>query len=88
MPASGLRFDLRDLAAAARESRSLLQSFVGNFVERAPVSVEAGLLVAQTLPSQNSNVDKLRTELDGATHALCEFGGSQRRSASEERIVN
>ena len=44
MPRTNLRFDGRDLLAAAVDSCGLLPAFSGDLVERAPVAIEYGLL--------------------------------------------
>ena len=88
MPTPQERFDLRDLAAAARNSCRSLRALRCQHFKRPSIAVERGFSAGQRLPALDNHIHVLRVQLDADTNALGEFGGSQCRSASEERLVN
>src|SRR5579864_8976050 len=88
MAGAHLSFDLRDLLAAAVDSRLFLSAVLSDLFEGAPVSVELGLLSAQGLPALDDDVGVLGIKLDFAADTLGYFGGRERGPASQEGIVN
>ena len=60
MPGAELTLDVRDLLAAARDSRRPLPTFRGDLLERASVAVKLGLFARQRLPALHNDIDVLR----------------------------
>src|SRR3954453_19491990 len=88
MPSSDLRFDFRDLAAAAIDSCGSLLPLFGHLFERAAVVFEFCLLARKSLPALQDDVNILRVELDSAADPLREFRGGQRCPAAKEGLVH
>jgi hypothetical protein len=65
-----LRFDFRDLAAAARDSCSDSHSCGFDLLEGPSVSVEGRLSAGELLPALNDHIAIFRIELDPEANAL------------------
>src|SRR5260370_29346814 len=87
MPGADLRFDGRDLAVTALDSRGLLLAFLGDLFERSAVALEGGFLAGQPLPALHNNVAVLCVEFDAVADPFCQFVGSERGPAAQERLV-
>jgi len=77
MPGTDQRFDLRDLAAATRDSCCDSQPRVLDRLECLAAGAERRLLAREILPALNDDIDILRIELDSVADALGLFGGDQ-----------
>src|SRR5258706_13369215 len=84
MAGPDLRFDGRDLPAAASDSCGCSDPFLPNVVERPPVAVELGFLAAQRLPALDDDIDVLRVEFQSQADALGEFRGGACGAAAKE----
>src|ERR1700687_3658772 len=87
MPGADLSLDRGNLAAAALDSRSLLQSFAADVFERSPVAFEHRLLAAVFLPPAYDNVGVTRIELHQARFAASPIATNQGRARSAEQVL-
>lgn len=69
MPGAQLRFQGRDLPAAASDSRGHLPPFLGDLLERPTVAIERGFPAGKRLPALDHDVNVLRIKFDTAADA-------------------
>src|ERR1035437_524052 len=87
MARANLRFDLRDLAAAALDSYRDSHSFGFDRLE-GPPAVKRCFSTRQRLPALDHNIAILRVKLDAEANALGEFCSRERGATAEERVVH
>ena len=88
MAGPDLRFDSRDLPAAAGDSCGTLPPFRRDCFEGPPIAIERGLLVAQRLPALHCYVNVLRVQFNAQADAFGQFGGRECGARSQERLVD
>jgi hypothetical protein len=82
VPGPEQRFDGGDLGTALVDSCCTLPAFLGDFLKRAAVAVEGGLLACQRLPALHDHIDIFRVQLDAHAGALGQFGRRERCAAA------
>ena len=88
MPGPDLRFDIRDLPAAALDSCLGSYPFLRDHRERAVVAIQLGLLAGQRLSALHHDVDVLRIQLNAVADALGQFCCRKRGAAAQDWFVD
>src|SRR5690242_3857078 len=88
MPSSDLRFDVRDLAAAACDSCGDAQPLGFDLRERSAVRLQTRLPATEVLPALDDAIHVLRIQLDTVAGTPAHFRGDEGGSRAEERVVD